>query len=55
MQLIFVCRFTNAARSFFPIPQTTSVDLGEGMELWRGFFQSHVMGWKPYLNIDGKT
>lgn len=29
------------------------VDLGEGMELWKGFFQSPVMGWKPYLNIDG--
>ena len=46
-------RFTNVGRSFFPIPHRTPVDLGEGMELWKGFFQSPVMGWKPYLNIDG--
>jgi len=36
------------------VPRITPVDLGEGMELWKGFFQSPVMGWKPYLNIDGK-
>lgn len=48
----FSLRFTNVGRSFFPIPHRTPVDLGEGMELWKGFFQSPVMGWKPYLNID---
>jgi len=47
-------RFTNVGRSFFPLPRITPVDLGEGMELWKGFFQSPVMGWKPFLNIDGK-
>lgn len=47
-------RFTNVGRSFFPLPRNIPVDLGEGMELWKGFFQSPVMGWKPYLNIDGK-
>nr|QEI10611.1 argonaute 2 X2 [Myzus persicae] len=48
----FSLRFTNVGRSFFPLPRITPVDLGEGMELWKGFFQSPVMGWKPYLNID---
>ncbi|XP_016662198.1 protein argonaute-2 isoform X1 [Acyrthosiphon pisum] len=48
----FALRFTNVGRSFFPVPRITPVDLGEGMELWKGFFQSPVMGWKPYLNID---
>jgi len=46
-------RFTNVGRSFFPVPRITPVDLGEGMELWKGFFQSPVIGWKPYLNVDG--
>jgi hypothetical protein len=36
------------------VPRGIPVDLGEGMELWKGFFQSPVMGWKPFLNIDGK-
>jgi hypothetical protein len=50
-----VCyRFTNAGRSFFPIKRYRPIDLGEGMELWKGFLQTLVMGWKPYLNIDGK-
>lgn len=48
----FSLRFTNVGRSFFPLPRITPVDLGEGMELWKGFFQSPVMGWKPFLNID---
>ncbi|VVC24908.1 Hypothetical protein CINCED_3A021441 [Cinara cedri] len=48
----FSLRFTNVGRSFFPVPRMTPVDLGEGMELWKGFFQSPVMGWKPYLNVD---
>lgn len=47
-------RFTNIGRTFFPLPRSTPVDLGEGLEIWNGFFQSPVMGWKPYLNIDGK-
>ncbi|KAL4119321.1 hypothetical protein QTP88_012145 [Uroleucon formosanum] len=48
----FSLRFTNIGRSFFPVPRIQPVDLGDGMELWKGFFQSPVMGWKPYLNID---
>ncbi|VVC37415.1 Argonaute linker 2 domain,Ribonuclease H-like domain,PAZ domain,Piwi domain,Argonaute, linker 1 [Cinara cedri] len=47
----FSLRFTNAGRSFYPI-QHIPVDLGGGIELWKGFFQSHVMGWKSFLNID---
>jgi len=30
------------------------MDLGGGMEMWYGVFQSAVLGWKPFLNIDGK-
>ncbi|XP_050439319.1 protein argonaute-2-like [Adelges cooleyi] len=48
----FSLRFVNSGRSFFPIPRNIPVDLGEGMEMWKGFFQSPVIGWKPYLNID---
>ncbi|VVC41898.1 Argonaute linker 2 domain,Ribonuclease H-like domain,PAZ domain,Piwi domain,Argonaute, linker 1 [Cinara cedri] len=48
----FALRFVNVGRSFFPVPDSQPDDLGEGMELWKGFFQSHVIGWKPYLNID---
>ncbi|KAF0756787.1 protein argonaute-2-like, partial [Aphis craccivora] len=48
----FSLRFTNIGRSFFPLPRSTPVDLGDGLEMWNGFFQSPVMGWKPYLNID---
>jgi hypothetical protein len=28
--------------------------LGDGLEMWYGVFQSAIMGWKPFLNIDGK-
>jgi len=28
-------------------------DLGDGSELWEGFHQRFVMGWKPYINVDG--
>ncbi|XP_050530868.1 protein argonaute-2-like isoform X2 [Daktulosphaira vitifoliae] len=48
----FSLRFVNAGRSFFPIPRQFPTDLGEGSELWKGFFQSPVIGWKPFLNID---
>ncbi|XP_050538341.1 protein argonaute-2-like isoform X4 [Daktulosphaira vitifoliae] len=48
----FSLRFVNAGRSFFPLPRQIPTDLGEGMEMWKGFFQSPVIGWKPYLNID---
>ncbi|KAK3908670.1 LOW QUALITY PROTEIN: Protein argonaute-2 [Frankliniella fusca] len=44
-------KFVQVGRSFF-CPPMTPRDLGNGMELWYGFFQSFVMGSKPYLNID---
>lgn len=40
-----------AGRSFFVKPQTI-IDLGEGMEMYNGFFQSAIRGWKPFLNVD---
>ncbi|XP_063975958.1 protein argonaute-2-like [Diachasmimorpha longicaudata] len=44
-------RSIQAGRSFFT-PQRNPVDLSSGMELWGGLFQSAVLGWKPYLNVD---
>lgn len=40
-------------RSFFTPPSGRVVSLGDGMDLWVGLFQSAVLGWKPFLNIDG--
>lgn len=38
-------------RSFFtPPPQI--IDLGDGMEMYYGFYQSAVLCWKPFLNVD---
>ncbi|XP_025202202.1 protein argonaute-2-like [Melanaphis sacchari] len=48
----FSLRFINVGRSFYPLPRNIPVDLGDGLELWKGFFQSPSMGWKPYLNVD---
>ncbi|KAF5287954.1 hypothetical protein FQA39_LY15592 [Lamprigera yunnana] len=39
-------------RSFFTKPTGRILDLGEGMESYYGFYQSAVLGWKPYLNVD---
>ncbi|XP_014218616.1 protein argonaute-4 isoform X2 [Copidosoma floridanum] len=39
-------------RSFFRPPQGQPVYLGSGMDLWVGLFQSAVLGWKPFLNVD---
>ncbi|CAD6208455.1 GSCOCT00014004001.2-RA-CDS [Cotesia congregata] len=39
-------------RSFFQQPKSQSFDLTDGMELWVGMFQSAVLGWKPYFNVD---
>uniref|UniRef100_A0A1B6E7E6 Uncharacterized protein n=1 Tax=Clastoptera arizonana TaxID=38151 RepID=A0A1B6E7E6_9HEMI len=44
--------FTQVGRSFFTPPKGQVLDLGDGMELWYGFYQSAILGWKPYLNID---
>lgn len=38
-------------RSFFTKPDRY-LDLGEGMEMYHGFFQSAILGWKPFLNVD---
>ncbi|XP_033207936.1 protein argonaute-2-like [Belonocnema kinseyi] len=43
---------TPVGRSFFSQPRGRPVDLGNGLELWVGLFQSAVLGWKPYLNVD---
>lgn len=40
-----------AGRSFFLKPQTI-IDLGEGMEMYNGFYQSTIRGWQPFLNVD---
>ncbi|XP_025603016.2 protein argonaute-2-like isoform X2 [Athalia rosae] len=45
-------RCVQVGRSFFPKPTTGTVDLGNGLELWVGMFQSAIIGWKPFLNID---
>lgn len=42
-------------RSFFSPPQGRTVDLGNGLELWVGMFQSAIVGWKPFLNVDGES
>ncbi|XP_076229026.1 protein argonaute-2-like [Nomia melanderi] len=40
-------------RSFFYEPQPGRVvSLTNGLDMWVGVFQSAVIGWKPYLNVD---
>nr|AUM60042.1 argonaute 2 [Diabrotica virgifera virgifera] len=39
-------------RSFFHKPVGEIIDLGEGMEMYHGFYQSAIRGWKPLLNVD---
>jgi eukaryotic translation initiation factor 2C len=45
-------RFVQVGRSFFNPPKDRAVELGGGLELWYGFYQSAVLGWKPFVNID---
>ncbi|XP_069693993.1 protein argonaute-2-like isoform X2 [Periplaneta americana] len=45
-------RFVPVGRSFFTPPQGHVVKLGDGLELWYGIFQSAILGWKPFLNVD---
>ncbi len=33
-------------------PVGRSEDLGGGVEVWFGHFQSLRLGWKPFLNVD---
>ncbi|KAF6204633.1 hypothetical protein GE061_018793 [Apolygus lucorum] len=45
-------RFLPVGRSYFSQPRGRIVSLGDGLNLWYGFFQSAILGWKPFLNID---
>ncbi|XP_065208062.1 protein argonaute-2-like isoform X2 [Planococcus citri] len=45
-------KFVSAGRSFFAIPKTAPPPLTGGFELWHGHYQSAIMAWKPYLNVD---
>lgn len=38
-------------RNFFIKPPGI-IDLGEGMQMYHGFYQSAIRGWKPLLNVD---
>lgn len=40
-----------AGRSFFTKPPEI-IELGDGMEMYYGFYQSAILGWKPFLNVD---
>ncbi|XP_076281577.1 argonaute 2 isoform X2 [Lasioglossum baleicum] len=42
----------NVGRSLFQPPEGRVVPLSNGLDLWVGIFQSAVVGWKPYLNVD---
>ncbi|KAJ8880835.1 hypothetical protein PR048_017306 [Dryococelus australis] len=44
--------FVQVGRSFFTPPTNQLIDLGNGLELWYGFYQSAILGWRPYVNID---
>ncbi|KAK9870485.1 hypothetical protein WA026_008044 [Henosepilachna vigintioctopunctata] len=44
-------RCISVGRSFFTRPPGI-IDLGEGMEMYQGFYQSVVRGWKTLLNVD---
>nr|AJF15705.1 argonaute-2 [Agrilus planipennis] len=44
--------FISVGRSFFSPPQGPIIQLGDGMEMYNGFYQSAVLGWKPFLNVD---
>jgi len=46
--------FVPVGRSFFTPPRGDVVQLGDGLEMWYGIFQSAILGWKPFVNIDGK-
>lgn len=44
--------FVTVGRSFFTRPRGQLIDLGEGLHLWYGFYQSAILGWKPFINVD---
>jgi eukaryotic translation initiation factor 2C len=45
-------RFVQAGRSFFTHPKGRVVELGDGLEMWRGFFQNAIVGWNRLVKID---
>nr|CAD7397522.1 unnamed protein product [Timema cristinae] len=46
-------KFVQVGRSFFTAPTGGRIiSLGDGLEMWYGFFQSAILGWKPFINID---
>lgn len=44
-------RLVRAGRSYFSQPKNI-IRLGDGTEMWNGFYQSAILGWKPFLNVD---
>jgi eukaryotic translation initiation factor 2C len=58
LDIIFRSCFANingvtSGRSFFMRPATgTAIPLGDNYELWTGLFQSAILGYRPYLNVD---
>lgn len=44
--------FIQVGRSFFTPPKNKILPLGDGMEMYYGFYQSAIVGWKPFLNVD---
>ncbi|XP_076181590.1 argonaute 2 [Ptiloglossa arizonensis] len=46
-------RLITVGRSLFHPPEPGRiVSLSNGLDLWTGMFQSAIIGWRPYLNID---
>ncbi|KAL1449782.1 hypothetical protein WDU94_002257 [Cyamophila willieti] len=45
--------FIRVGRSYFSPPDPNRlIDLGDGLHLWPGFYQSSRIGWRPFLNVD---
>lgn len=44
-------KFIPVGRNYFSSP-TNEVLLGDGMSLYKGFYLSAILGWKPFLNVD---
>lgn len=50
-RMVCIGKTIAVGRSFFAPPKRL-MELGDGYELYTGLFQSMVLGWKPYLNVD---
>ncbi|XP_050298371.1 protein argonaute-2-like isoform X4 [Anthonomus grandis grandis] len=46
-----ISTYSQVGRSFFKKPTDTIIELGGGMEMYYGFYQSVVMGGRPMLNV----